>query len=62
VPTAEPSVAAPSAGATPAPSGSGSGTGSTDSTVLIVGIAALVAIIAVGLLAMRRRGTRAEEE
>ena len=62
VPTAEPSVAAPSAGATPAPSGSGSGTGSTDSTVLIVGIAALVAIIAVGLLAMRRRGRRAEEE
>ncbi|TAK02882.1 MAG: ABC transporter substrate-binding protein [Chloroflexota bacterium] len=61
-PTAEPSGAAPSAGATPAPSGSGSGTGAGDSTPLIIGAAALVAIIVVGLLVMRRRGPRTEEE
>jgi len=62
VPTAEPSAAAPSAGATPSPTGDGSGAPASDNTPLILGLGALVAIIAVGLLVMRRRGPRAEEE
>ncbi|MEW5991973.1 MAG: ABC transporter substrate-binding protein [Chloroflexota bacterium] len=62
VPTAEPSAAAPSPGATPSPTGGGGDSAASDNTPLIIGIVALVAIIAVGFLAMRRRGPRAEEE
>ncbi|HET9522051.1 MAG TPA: ABC transporter substrate-binding protein [Candidatus Limnocylindrales bacterium] len=56
--------AAPGATAAPSPSGSGSNAGSTsDSTVpLILGAAALIVILAVGLVVMRRRGPRVEEE
>ncbi len=48
---------------TPAPSGAGTPTTSTNNTLpLVLGIAALVAIIAVGLVVMRRRGAASEEE
>ena len=66
-PSAEPSVAAPSAdaGATPAPSGgeTPAPAATSDNTpLLIVGVLALVAILAVGLIAMRRRSAASEEE
>jgi peptide/nickel transport system substrate-binding protein len=59
-----PSGAAPSAGATPAPSGDGGGTGAaSDSTPLIIGGVALLAIVVgAGLVLMRRRGSAADEE
>jgi peptide/nickel transport system substrate-binding protein len=62
-PSASPSGAAPTGGATPAPSGDGSPTGGTsDNLPLILGAVALVVIIAVGLVLARRRGPAAEEE
>jgi peptide/nickel transport system substrate-binding protein len=66
-PSAEPSVAAPSAdaGATPAPSGGDTpapAATSDNTPLLIVGVLALVAILAVGLIAMRRRSAASEEE
>jgi peptide/nickel transport system substrate-binding protein len=67
-PSAEPSASA-SGGASPAspgasPSGSGgnAGTTSDNTMILVLGIVALVVILAVGVLAMRRRGPRVEEE
>ncbi len=53
-----------SAAPTPAPSAGGSGSsGGGNSTLLLVGgIAALVVVLAVVFVALRRRGTRAEEE
>ena len=56
--------AAPGASAAPSPSGSGSPAGSSsDSTLpLLLGAAALIVILAVGLVVMRRRGPRVEEE
>jgi peptide/nickel transport system substrate-binding protein len=66
-PSAGPSVAAPSGGASEGPSAtpgdSGSAAGSSDNTTLLIaGVLALVAILAVGLVAMRRRGAASEEE
>ena len=65
-PSASAGASAGGSPATPGPSPSGSGTptgGTSDNTLLLVlGIGALVAILAVGLLAMRRRGPRVEEE
>ena len=66
-PSPGPSAAAPSAGASgPSPSASAGGetpTGSGSSQLpLILGIVALIAIVAVGLVLMRRRGPAAEEE
>jgi peptide/nickel transport system substrate-binding protein len=65
-PSAEPSTAAPSGGSTgPSPSAGGgeSPTGAGSSQLpLIAGIVVLVAIVAVGLVLMRRRGPAAEEE
>jgi len=69
-PSAPPSAAAPSAGssggaaATPVPSSSGSSTSSGSSSMLplVLGIGALVVIIAVGLIVMRGRRGSAEEE
>jgi hypothetical protein len=62
----EPSAASPGAGASAAPSpppGSGSGTGVSDMTPILLGLVAVVAIVAVGLvLARRGRGAAAEEE
>jgi peptide/nickel transport system substrate-binding protein len=69
-PSAPPSVA-PTAGgespgaATPAPSPSGDGgsaAGDSNSILLIAGIAVLVVVLAVGLVAMRRRAGVREEE
>ena len=65
-PSAEPSSSAASPGssaaaATPAPSAGGGGS-SSSSTPLILGIIALVVIIAVGLVAMRSRRRTVEEE
>jgi peptide/nickel transport system substrate-binding protein len=53
-----------SGAATPAPSASGEGTpaASSNSVLLVAAIAALVAVLAVGLLAMRRRAGVKEEE
>jgi peptide/nickel transport system substrate-binding protein len=69
-PSAPPSAAAPSAGssggaaATPVPSSSGDSTSSGSSSMLplVLGIGALVVIIAVGLIVMRGRRGSAEEE
>ena len=70
-PSAGPSAAAPSAGAgasagaeTPAPaeSPSDSASGSSNTILLVAGIAALVAVLAVGFVAMRRRSGVKEEE
>jgi peptide/nickel transport system substrate-binding protein len=67
-PSAEPTASAPSgsaAGASPSPAG---GTGSpaagtnTNTLLLVLGIVALVVIIAGGLLYVRRRGATSEEE
>jgi peptide/nickel transport system substrate-binding protein len=59
-----PSGAAPSGAATPAPSGDGGGTGTaSDSTPLIIGGVALLAIVVgAGIVLMRRRGSAADEE
>lgn len=66
-PSAEPSVSAPSAGATagatPAPTDDGSPAATSDNTPLLVaGIVALVAVLAIGLVAIRRRSATSEEE
>lgn len=62
-PSAGESPDASGAAPTPAPSGSGTPAGSSNNTLpLVLGIAALVAIIAVGLVVMRRRGAAGEEE
>ena len=62
-PTTGASPDASGAAPTPAPSGAGTPTSSTNNTLpLVLGIAALVAIIAVGLVVMRRRGAAGEEE
>ena len=68
-PSEPPATAAPTAGetggASPAPSPSGEGTpagGDSNSLLLIAGIVALVVVLAVGLLAMRRRAGVREEE
>ncbi|HEU0235346.1 MAG TPA: ABC transporter substrate-binding protein [Candidatus Limnocylindrales bacterium] len=60
-PTPEPSSAAPSGAASPPPSGGGETPASTDSTLLILGVVALVAVIAVGLVLVRRRPSTEEE-
>jgi peptide/nickel transport system substrate-binding protein len=61
-----PGAVAGSPGASPAatPAGNGSSTGSSASSSLplVLGAVALVVILAVGLLVMRRRGPRVEEE
>lgn len=62
-PSAGPST--PASGApTPAPSGSGqpAGSSSNSTLLLVLGVIALVVILAVGLVFMRRRGTTREEE
>jgi peptide/nickel transport system substrate-binding protein len=67
-PSAAPSVAAPSDGAsagpaTPAPSADGEpASGSSNTILLVAGIGALVAVLAVGLIALRRRSGVQEEE
>jgi len=66
-PSAAPSAAAPSATtggeATPAPTDVEEPASDNSSTILLVaGIAALVAVVAVGLVAMRRRSGDREEE
>lgn len=48
--------------ATPAPSGAPTGSGGGDSTPLIIGAIALIAVIAGGFWFMRRRGAAVEEE
>ncbi len=62
----EPSAASPGAGASSAPSpapGSGSGSGVSDTTPILIGLVAVVAIVGVGLvLARRGRGAATEEE
>ncbi|MCI0345213.1 MAG: ABC transporter substrate-binding protein, partial [Chloroflexi bacterium] len=60
-PTPGPSDGSPSAAPTPSPSGDGSGQPAS-STPLIVGAVVLAAVIAIGLVLMRRRGGAAEEE
>ena len=60
-PTPEPSAAAPSGAASPPPSGGGETPASTDNTLLILGVVALVAVIAVGLVLVRRRPSTEEE-
>lgn len=63
-PSAAPSGEAPSAAPTPAASGD-TGTpagGGGDTTPLLIGVVAVVAILAVGLVLFRRRGTTTEEE
>jgi peptide/nickel transport system substrate-binding protein len=60
-PTPEPSSAAPSGAASPPPSGGGETPASTDNTLLILGVVALVAVIAVGLVLVRRRPSTEEE-
>lgn len=62
-PSAGPSVVA-SGAPTPAPSGSGqpAGTASNSTLLLVLGIIALVVILAIGLVLMRRRGVTREEE
>jgi peptide/nickel transport system substrate-binding protein len=66
-PSAEPSPAAPgaSAGASPGsspPTSTPTDPASSSSLPLILGGVALIVVIAVGLMVMRRRGPRAEEE
>lgn len=62
-PTAGASGEAPSAAPTPAPSGdTGTPGASGDQLPLILGIGAVILIVAVGLVMMRRRGEAAEEE
>ena len=69
-PSAPPSAAAPSAGgsagasgaATPAPSGGQSSSSGSSNLPLILGVIALVVIIAVGLIVMRGRRRTVEEE
>jgi peptide/nickel transport system substrate-binding protein len=63
-PSAGESPDASGAAPTPAPSGSGTDVSpaSNNTLPLVLGIAALVAIIAVGLVVMRRRGAASEEE
>lgn len=62
--TPEPSAAAPSAGASPgaSPAPGGNGSGTSDSTPLIIGLALVVLVVAIGLVLMRRRSSAAEEE
>ena len=63
--SAAPSAAAPTAGASaaasPAP-GAGEGSSTSDSTPLLIGVVAAVALVAVGLVLFRRRGAAAEDE
>jgi peptide/nickel transport system substrate-binding protein len=67
-PSAAPSAApsdgttAPTAAPTPAPSGDGDGTTTGDNTPLLLGIGAVVAVVVVGLVLMRRRNAEAEDE
>lgn len=64
-PNPEPSATAATPGsATPAPTGGGDEpTATSDNTALLIaGIVALVAVLAVGLIAMRRRSAAGEEE
>jgi peptide/nickel transport system substrate-binding protein len=62
--SAAPSGAAPSGAATPAPSGDGGGTGTaSDSTPLIIGgVAVIAVVVGAGLVLMRRRGSATDEE
>ncbi len=68
-PSAAPSAApsdgtAPTAAPTPAPSGDGDGDGTStgDNTPLLLGVGAVVAVVVVGLVLMRRRNAEAEDE
>jgi peptide/nickel transport system substrate-binding protein len=62
-PSDAPASAGSSAGPTPAPSGDGGPASTSDNTpLLIAGIVVLVVVLAVGLVAFRRRSATSEEE
>jgi peptide/nickel transport system substrate-binding protein len=64
-PSASPTEAAPSAGASPSPSGGGTGSPTSDTssnTGLLLAAGAVVLVAVVGTLLVRRRGAKATEE